>query len=88
VSETELNEAKIRLISSALLNEASANGQLDEISAIARNNLPLNYYQTLAQRYALITPRDIQRVAKLYLRPDRLIEVFAGPQGPWAKHPL
>lgn len=88
VSETDLEEAKIRLVSQALLNEASAGGQLDEISEVASDSLPANYYTTLAARYASITPADIQRVAKAYLRPDRLIEVFSGPEGPWSKRPL
>jgi predicted Zn-dependent peptidase len=83
-----LEEAKIRMTSAALLNEASASGQLSEISAIAEDSLPVNYYRTLSQRYAAITPADIQRVAKEYIRPDRLIEVFSGPAGPWAHHPL
>lgn len=87
-SQTELSEAKIRLVNAALLNESSADGQLDEIGEILRNRLPLDYYATLAQRYAEITPADIQRVAKEYLHPDRLIEVFSGPQGPWAEHAL
>jgi predicted Zn-dependent peptidase len=30
----------------------------------------------------------VQRVAKEYLQPDRLIEVFAGPEGPWSIRPL
>jgi len=88
VSATELQEAKIRLISGALLNEASASGQLDEIAEIEQNGLPLDYFGTLAQRYAAITPADIQRVAKEYLRPDRLIEVFSGPSGPWSDRAL
>lgn len=88
VTATELEDAKIRLISSALLNEASASGQLDEIGEIAQNRLPLDYYSTLAHRYAAITPEDIQRAAKEYLRPDRLIEVFAGPAGPWSTRAL
>ncbi len=88
VTPAELEDAKIRLVSSALLNEASADGQLEEIGQIAENRLPLDYYSTLAQRYAAITPADIQRVAKEYLRPDRLIEVFSGPEGPWTLHSL
>ena len=88
VSQTELQDAKIRLISSALLSEASSSGQLDMIGEIAQNHLPLNYYATLAQRYAAITPADIQRAAKAYLKPDRLIEVFAGPEGPWSSQAL
>lgn len=88
VTQSELQDAKIRLVSSALLNEASATGQLDEISEIAQNHLPLNYYATLGRRYAAITPADVQRVAKEYLHPNRLIEVFSGPPGPWARGSL
>ncbi len=88
VSADELAEAKVRLFSQALLNEGSAGGQLDELLAIAQNHLPLNYYGTLSGRYAGITPADVQRVAKEYLQPDRLIQVFAGPPGPWASGAL
>jgi zinc protease len=88
VSASELAEAKVRLVSQALLDEASAGGQRDELLAIAQNHLPLDYYGTLSQRYAGITPADVQRVAKEYLQPDRLIEVFAGPEGPWSNHAL
>lgn len=88
VSETELQEAKTRLVASALLDESSASGQLAQISEIARTDLPLDYYATLQQRYAAITPADLQRVAKAYLRPDRLIEIFSGPQGPWVDRGL
>lgn len=84
VTQTELTEAKVRLVSEALLNEASASGQLSEVLEIAQNHLPLDYYSSLTQRYASITPADIQRVAKEYLQPDRLIQVYAGPQGPWS----
>ena len=88
VSRTELQEAKTRLVASALLEESSADGQLGEIGTIARDRLPLDYYATLQQRYAAITPADLQRVAKTYLRPDKLIEIFSGPQGPWTEHAL
>jgi zinc protease len=88
VSATELEDAKIRLISEALLSESSAQGQVDEIGEIAQYDLPRDYYATLAQRYAAISAADLQRVAKEYLRPDRLIEVFAGPPGPWAGQSL
>ncbi len=88
VSGEELAQAKVRLVSQALLDEGSAEGQLDEVLEIAQDDLGTNYYQTLAKRYADITPADIQRVAKEYLEPDRLIEVFSGPSGPWSIHAL
>ncbi|HEV3153465.1 MAG TPA: pitrilysin family protein [Candidatus Baltobacteraceae bacterium] len=88
VSASELEQAKVRLVSQALLDEASAEGQLSEVQTLAEDGLDLNYYRTLTQRYADITPADVQRVAKEYLQPDRLIEVFSGPAGPWAMHAL
>jgi zinc protease len=88
VSETELQEAKVRIVSEALLNEASTSGQLDEVLEIAQDHLPLDYFSTLAQRYAGITPADVERVAKEYIEPDRLIQVYAGPEGPWSNHAL
>ncbi|HZZ63978.1 MAG TPA: hypothetical protein VFE17_00640, partial [Candidatus Baltobacteraceae bacterium] len=88
ISQDELTEAKVRLVSEALLDEASASGQRDELLEIGENHLPLDYFATLSTRYADITPTDVQRVAKEYLQPDRLIEVFAGPVGPWSSGSL
>lgn len=88
VSPAELAEAKLRLVSQALLSEGSADGQLGEIMEIAKNGLPASYFATLTQRYAAIAPADIERVARRYLRPDRLIQIFAGPPGPWSGEPL
>jgi zinc protease len=88
VSQTELLEARTRLVSTALLSEESADGQADELQDIALNRLPLDYYQTLSDRYARVTAADVQRVARKYLRPDKLIEVFTGPPGPWSRHSI
>ncbi len=88
VSESDLADAKVRLISSALLSEASARGQLEEILDLAENGLPNDYFATLQARYASITPADIQRVARTYLRPDQLIQIYSGPSGPWAEHAI
>ena len=88
VSATELAEAKLRIVGDALLDEASADGQVQQVLDIAANGLPANYYSTLNDRLASITPADVQRVAKRYLNPDRLVEVFAGPSGPWEQESL
>jgi zinc protease len=88
ISDSELASAKLRLISSALLSEASARGQLSEILSLAQDDLPGNYFATLQERYANITPSDIQRVARKYLQPDQLIQIYAGPMGPWAEHAI
>ncbi len=88
VSQTELDEAKVRLASNALLDEASSSGQAKQLMDIASNGLPLNYYATLNARLAQITPADVQRVAREYLHPSRLVEVYAGPSGPWSLHAI
>jgi predicted Zn-dependent peptidase len=83
-----LQEAKLRLVSNALLDEASADGQVGQLLDIGTNGLPLDYYRTLNDRFAGITSADIERVAKTYLVPDRLVEIYAGPPGPWAQSML
>ncbi|HYL26628.1 MAG TPA: pitrilysin family protein, partial [Candidatus Nitrosotalea sp.] len=88
VSQTELQEAKVRLVSNALLEESSTAGQVKQIMDIATNGFPLNYYGTLNERFARITAADVQRVARTYLQPARLVEVYAGPSGPWAQQSL
>ncbi len=88
VSATELQEAKVRLAGNALLEEASSDGQAKQLLEIATYDLPLDYYATLNERLARITAADVQRVAKTYLKPDALVEVYAGPSGPWAGHTL
>jgi zinc protease len=88
VSATELQEAKVRLIGNALLEEASTTGQAKQLLDIAVLHLPPDYYRTLNERFARITSADVQRVARAYLRPQSLVEVYAGPSGPWAMHAL
>ncbi|MEO6836330.1 MAG: insulinase family protein, partial [Candidatus Tumulicola sp.] len=84
VSATELQEAKVRLVSDALLDEASSTGAAKQLLDILNNGLPLNYYRTLNDRFARITAADVQRIARTYLKPGHLVEVYAGPSGPWA----
>ncbi len=84
VTQTELAEAKLRLVSDALLAEASADGQAEQLLDIGVNGLPLDYYRTLNERFANITAADVQRVARRYLQPNRLVQIYAGPVGAWA----
>jgi zinc protease len=88
VSQTELEEAKVRLVSNALLEEASTSGQVKQLGDIAANDLPVNYYATLNERFARITAADVQRIARTYLQPTRLVEVYAGPAGPWSQQSI
>ncbi len=82
-SATSLEEAKTRLLADALIGEESSGGQAAQALSIADGSVPADYYATLQQRLAKITPRTIQRVAIRYLRPHHLIAVYTGPHGPW-----
>ncbi|MGC2129574.1 MAG: pitrilysin family protein [Candidatus Aquilonibacter sp.] len=84
VTQTELDDAKLRLVSDALLAEASAEGQVQQLLDIGTNDLPLDYYRTLNDRFANITAADVERVAKKYLDPTALVEIYSGPPGPWS----
>lgn len=88
VTATELQEAKVRLVGNALIDEASSTGQAKQLMDILENDLPLDYYGTLNDRFARITAADVQRVARTYLHPGTLVEVYAGPAGPWSQHTI
>jgi zinc protease len=88
VSQIELADAKGRIVSDALIAEASADGQAEQLLDIATNGLPLDYYATLNERYKRITAADLERVAKTYLRPDKLVQIYCGPAGPWTNGAL
>ena len=47
--------------------------------------LPLNELQTFPERVKSVTPDDVQRVARTYLRPDRLAIVLVGNANAFAK---
>ena len=42
------------------------------------NGYPLDYFETLLERYRAITVDDIQRVAQKYLRPDAATILIVG----------
>jgi zinc protease len=84
VTQTELDDAKLRLVSDALIDEASADGQVQQLLDIGTNDLPLDYYRTLNERFANITAADVEQVAKKYLDPSQLVEIYAGPMGAWS----
>ena len=47
--------------------------------------LPLTELQTFPERVRSVTPDDVQRVARSYLRPDRLAIVLVGNANAFAK---
>ena len=47
-------------------------------AALFAYDLPLDYYSTLADKYAAVTARQVQDVAQRYLKPEKLIVVAVG----------
>ena len=45
---------------------------------IERYKLPKDYYRTYLQRVAAVTPQDVQRVARQYLTPDKMLVAVVG----------
>jgi len=86
VSQTEITDARARVASGTLLSEEAPANELIELTDMVRLGLPQNYYATLRDRFERVSPADLMRVAREYLRPDALIEIYAGPGGPWADH--
>jgi zinc protease len=95
VSETvkELRAMIARPLSAKELSNArnsqvlSLPGQFDtnaSVSASMANtyvyNLGLDYYTLLPQRFASVTDKQVQQVAKKYLQPEKLIVIGVGDQ--------
>jgi zinc protease len=78
VSERELGDAQAYLAGSFPLTIETPN----DIATIVMNalfyELPLDEISTFRERVQAITPDDIQRVARLYIKPDRLSIVLVG----------
>jgi zinc protease len=76
----ELERARTKLVAGGLVAEESTEIVAARVANIGRFELPTNYYETVGERYGAITPADILRVARKYLHPDRLVEVYVGPR--------
>jgi zinc protease len=76
---SELNRQRTKLVAKAVIAEGSTYAIAGDLANIAENDLPIDYYATLPERYAAISPQDILRIAKTYLHPDHLVEVETGP---------
>jgi zinc protease len=80
VTADELATAKTKIVAGALVSEQATDAIVARVDNIGRADLPSDYYKTLARRYNTITIADVQRVARAYLLPDHLVEVFEGPR--------
>jgi zinc protease len=76
----ELDRAKAKLVARALVSEESTAAIAERVQDIGRNGLPADESLKMKASYALITPADLIRVAKGFILPNDLIEVYEGPR--------
>ncbi len=78
VSERELNDAKAYMTGSFPLTIETPEAIAMQILNVLFYDLPIEQLQNYRDRVNAITPDDVQRVARAYLRPDRLSVVLVG----------
>jgi zinc protease len=78
VGERELTDAKAYLTGSFPLTIETPDQIALQILNVVFYELPIEELQSFRQRVNAITPDDIQRVARTYLKPDRLSVVLVG----------
>ena len=78
VSETDLNAAKDALINSFVFRFTSRFGTVSQLMMLEVEEERLDYYQTLLESYRAVTVADVQRVARMYLHPDRMTMMIVG----------
>jgi zinc protease len=78
VSERELADAQAYLAGSFPLTIETPNDIATQVINHVIHELPLDEVTTYRERLLAITPDDIQRVAQLYIKPDRLSIVLVG----------
>jgi predicted Zn-dependent peptidase len=75
---TELNGIKNNMIGIFTLRNASRGGILNQLDNVDLQGLPSNYLSTYVQRVMAVTPGDVQRTTKAYLRPEAMTLVVVG----------
>jgi zinc protease len=79
VGQSELERARSRIVGETVIAEQDKGTLVGDLLNIVQNDLPLNYYATLSQRYASIGADAIQHVARTYFHPAHMVEVYEGP---------
>ena len=78
VGERELSDAQAYLAGSFPLTIETPNDIATQVLNVVFYELPLEEIGTFRERVLAVTPDDIQRVARQYIRPDRLSIVLVG----------
>lgn len=77
-AEKELEDIQNYLSGTFVLTNSSRSGILNLLSLIDLHGLGPDYLSTYVQKIHALTPTDIQRVVRDYLRPDKMIIVVVG----------
>jgi predicted Zn-dependent peptidase len=78
VPASELDTAKEALTNSYLFWFADPTQAVRRLMLLEFEGLPLDYYQTLLERYRAVTSNRLQEVARRYVKPDDLAIVVVG----------
>jgi zinc protease len=78
VSEKEINDAKSYLTGVFPIRLETQEGLIEQLVQIKMLNLPVNFLETYRDRVQAVTIEEIQRVAKLYVRPDEAAVIVVG----------
>ncbi|HTR81391.1 MAG TPA: pitrilysin family protein, partial [Bacteroidota bacterium] len=78
VDSAELQMAKNYLSGSFVRSLEEANTVAEDAINIERYHLPKDYFKTYLKRLDAVTADDVQRVAKQYIQPDRMLVAVIG----------
>ena len=78
VSDRELSDAQTYLAGSFPLRIETPNDIATQVLSVVFFELPVEEIETFRERVLAVTPDDVQRVARQYIRPDRLSIVLVG----------
>jgi len=80
VDREELRRCATRQAARILLAEQATAAIASDLMNIGTDRLAPDYYSTLAERYARVTPADVRRAARTYFHPDHFVEIRTGPK--------
>ena len=78
VPGTELSDQLTNVVSSFPSSVQTVQGLMTRLSDVVVYGLPLDYYSTYRERLAAVTPSDVSRIGKSYLKPDSVTIVAVG----------
>ncbi len=78
VDPLELDRAKNSLSGSFVQSLETATNVANYAIEIERYDLPKDYYRTYLQRISALTSKDVQRVARQYLTPEKMLVAVVG----------